>query len=88
MKSKAAQYLNEIVSLTILSAMVVALIAGQATADSRELAADASNDRYESRRATIKFVVEPDLVEVVPPLVDAILGEQTPNAPTRRPLGR
>ena len=88
MKSKAAQYLNEIVSLTILSAMVVALIAGQAAADSRALAADASNDRHESRRTTIRFVVEPDLVEVVPPLVDAILGEQTGNANTRHPLGK
>lgn len=32
MKSRFAQYLNEIVSITIMILMVVALIAGQATA--------------------------------------------------------
>lgn len=74
MKSKAAQYLNELVSLTILSAMVVALIAGQASAQSRALAADGASDHYESEPKTIKLVIEPELVEVVPPLVEAILG--------------
>ena len=74
MKSKAAQYLNEIVSLTILSAMVVALIAGQATAQSRALAADRA-DHYESEPKAIKLVIDKELVEVVPPLVEAILGK-------------
>ena len=88
MKSKAAQYLNEVVSLTILSALVVALIFGQATAESRSLAAAGTADRYQPQHATLKLVVDPELVEVVPPLVEAILKEPRSAKPTRRPLGQ
>ncbi len=88
MNSKAAQYLNEIVSLTILAAMVGALIAGQAGAESRELAAE-TGDRYEPRRAALTLVVDPELVEVMPPIVEAIVGKSADKAaPRPRPLGK
>ena len=67
MTSKAAQYLNEIVSLTILVLMVVALISGQAAASKADAAAaDNAPTRYavESRR----------LERVVDSQVDPIVG--------------
>ena len=52
MKQRMAQYLNEIVSITIMLLMAVALIAGQAAPVS--IGADDRSDRipYQSVRAT------------------------------------
>ncbi len=73
MKSKAAQYLNEIVSLTILSLMVVALIAGQAAADSRAMALD-TTDRYEAEPDTLTLVIDTK-IDNLAPIAEAILGD-------------
>ncbi len=59
MTSKAAQYLNEIVSLTILVLMVVALISGQAAASRADaLAADDVASRYEFERQPLGRAVD------------------------------
>ena len=52
MKKRMAQYLNEIVSITIMLVMAIALIAGQASPVS--LGADAPSDRapYSSVRVS------------------------------------
>ena len=54
MISKAAQYLNEIVSLTVLALMVVALISGQAAGSQADAAAaDDVTARYELDRQSV-----------------------------------
>ena len=55
MTSKAAQYLNEIVSLTIMVLMVVALISGQAAASKADAIAAADvAERYEFERRPLE----------------------------------
>ncbi len=62
MTSKAAQYLNEMVSLTILVLMVVALISGQAAASKADAAAAADvAARYEFERPPLERVVDTSL---------------------------
>lgn len=73
MKAKAAQYLNELVSLTIMSLMVVALIAGQASAESRALAMDRM-DRLQEPGA-VRFVIDTEVDNLASPIAEAILGE-------------
>ncbi len=55
MKSRFTQYLNEIVSITILMLMVVALIAGQTTAANSANAADADKARRVEHSIVLHF---------------------------------
>lgn len=73
MKAKAAQYLNEIVSLTMLSLMVVALIAGQAAAESRRMAVDMTDRYVESD--SYRLVIDTELEYLTSPIAEALLGE-------------
>ena len=62
MISKAAQYLNEIVSLTVLGLMVVALISGQAAASKADaVAAQDVAARYEIERRPLERAVDSSL---------------------------
>ena len=54
MKSRVAQYMNEIVSITIMLLMAVALIAGQSSA------ADAARSQVESIDLNIVLTVSED----------------------------
>ncbi len=72
MKAKLAQYLNEFVSLTILAAMVVALVAGQASANSRP--AEDVVERLESQTDTLRLVIDTE-IDNLAPVAGAILGE-------------
>lgn len=66
MTSKAAQYLNEIVSLTVLALMVVALISGQAAASRADAAAaDDIAARYEVERRPLERMVDSKLDPIV-----------------------
>jgi hypothetical protein len=60
MTSKAAQYLNEFVSLTILALMVIALISGQVSASKGD-AADDIAARYEAERGPLERAVDSSL---------------------------
>jgi hypothetical protein len=62
MISKAAQYQNEIASLTILVMMVVALISGQAAGSKAAAAADLDvAARYEVDRRPLERIVDAQL---------------------------
>ncbi len=65
MKSKAAQYLNELVSLSILTLMVVALIAGQSAPSGAEpVSAVASKSAQETRPQPLKRVVDASIAPI------------------------
>lgn len=69
MKSKVAQHLNEIVSLSMLVLMVVALIAGQSNLRTSALDTSAMADRYTTRTDELRRVVDTRLE----PLADRLL---------------
>ncbi len=66
MTSKAAQYLNEFVGLTILALMVVALISGQAAVSKADAAAaEDVSARYEFERRPLERVVDASVDPIV-----------------------
>lgn len=93
MTAKAAQYANEIVSLTILALMVLALIAGQAAQSRADAAAAADNaGRYEVERRPLVRVVDASLdpiAEVLTMTSGRLEGQHSLKATrTRRPATR
>ena len=65
MKSKVAQYLNELVSLSILTLMVVALIAGQSAPSRAEhVSAVATESNQDVRPQPLKRVVDASIAPI------------------------
>ena len=96
MKATAAQYLNEIVSLTVLALMGLALVAGQAAAydESRRAALDETPREVEVVPARLERTADArlaPLVNALPVGVGSLRGHLLPGAErdsARRPVVR
>jgi hypothetical protein len=96
MKGTAAQYMNEIVSLTVLALMGLALVAGQATAsdESRRAALEEVSHEVEIVPARLERTADArlaPLVNALPAGVGRLRGQLLPGAErdhVRRPAVR